>query len=371
MKHQRVILFTGLIILWGAHSGFSQTFPEIIWDKQAQGSNSELASTDSIRFSADGQRVFAGGSQRGGSEVGSITTFAAKDGTVLGLTPTYFQIYGINELALSPDGLRIATAHNGVSCTSPLQDECRYAYILYDALNLNIVSQPLTSFHPASSVDYSPNGQLVAVGDYSPSDNIKLLHANDFSIAGTLPGHTRAPGNGRTRSVRFSPNGELLASGGADDTVKIWRVADGSLVQTLFYGSSNMEILSVEFSPDGHLIAAADGDNLSKIRIWDVQSGTLVRTFENPYFDSTVSNTVRWTPDGQYVVNAVVSGFDPSQIHFWNLKTGGLARTYLGANVNTAIRTLEFAPDGSTFAFSHGSHVILARNPFAPGKGKR
>jgi hypothetical protein len=54
MNYQKVILFTSLIILWGTLPGFSQTFPEIIWYKQAHGSYSELASTDSIRFSADG-----------------------------------------------------------------------------------------------------------------------------------------------------------------------------------------------------------------------------------------------------------------------------------------------------------------------------
>ncbi|MEO7538701.1 MAG: hypothetical protein ABIV21_01630, partial [Pyrinomonadaceae bacterium] len=60
------------------------------------------------------------------------------------------------------------------------------------------------------------------------------------------------------------------------------------------------------------------------------------------------------------------SGFDPSEILFWNFKSGELARTYRGASVNDAIRTLEFAPNGLTFAFSYGSRVILARNPFAP-----
>ena len=246
------------------------------------------------------------------------------------------------------------------------QTNCRFSYVLYDAQTLSRISEPLTTFYGSTSVDYSPNDLLIAVGDFSPADNIKLLNAGTFALIGTLPGHTRSSGNGRTMSVRFSPDGQLLASGGGDDKVKIWNVADGSLVQTLVFGSFNHEVFSVEFSPDGKYIAAADRDNSSKVKVWQVSDGALVRTFDNPYFGSTVSNRVRWTPDGQYVVSAVSSGFDPSEINFWNFKSGTLARTYRGASLNDAIRTLEFAPDGLTFAFSYGSRVILARNPFAP-----
>jgi WD40 repeat protein len=44
----------------------------------------------------------------------------------------------------------------------------------------------------------------------------------------TLKGHTKT-----VRSVAFSPDGRLLASGSDDGTVKLWEVATGSLVRTL------------------------------------------------------------------------------------------------------------------------------------------
>jgi WD40 repeat protein len=46
----------------------------------------------------------------------------------------------------------------------------------------------------------------------------------DGSLVRTFTGHT-----GWVWSVSFSPDGRLLASGSYDDTIKLWRVADGAL----------------------------------------------------------------------------------------------------------------------------------------------
>lgn len=369
--HASRISFAVAVVVVSAFAGFSQPLPEIIWDRVAQApTNPGFATTYSIRFSPDGKRIFAGGSRNEGNEIASITTFDAANGDVLAVTPSFFQLSRINEIALSPNGLHLAAAFNGAAC-SPGQINCRFSYILYDALELTRLIEPPTSFYPSSSADYSPNGQIVAIGDYSPENNIRLLDAETFSLIATLPGHTRAPGNGRTFSVRFSPDGELLASCGGDDNVKIWRVADGTLQQTFEFGSSNSDVFSVEFSPDGKHIAAVDRDGDSQVKVWSISDNALVRVFDNPEFGSTIISRVRWSPDGQYVVSSVSSGFGPSEILFWNFKTGELAAKFRGESINTAIRALQFAPDGLTFAFSYGSRVILARNPFAATKVRR
>jgi COMPASS component SWD3 len=64
--------------------------------------------------------------------------------------------------------------------------------------------------------------------------------------------------------VAFSPNGYTLASGSADQTIKLWDVVSGQEVRTLsgYTGGVN----SVAFSPDGHTLASANWD--STINIW-------------------------------------------------------------------------------------------------------
>ncbi|KOR30824.1 hypothetical protein TI04_03895 [Achromatium sp. WMS2] len=59
-------------------------------------------------------------------------------------------------------------------------------------------------------------------------------------------GHTSS-----VESVAFSPDGTILASASADNTIKLWRVADGALLRTLTGGHTGW-VNSVAFSPDGN-----------------------------------------------------------------------------------------------------------------------
>jgi WD40 repeat protein len=82
--------------------------------------------------------------------------------------------------------------------------------------------------------------------------------------------------NLQVQPVAFSPNGQLLASGSGDETIKLWDPPTGELRQTL-EGHSNL-VQSVAFSPDGQLLASSS-DNKT-FMLWDPITGERQQTLE-------------------------------------------------------------------------------------------
>ena len=69
----------------------------------------------------------------------------------------------------------------------------------------------------------------------------------------TMVGHSDS-----VTSVSFSPDGQWIASGSEDKTVKVWSVESGECVTTL--QGHLADVTSVSFSPDGQWIASGSDD---------------------------------------------------------------------------------------------------------------
>jgi WD40 repeat protein len=75
-------------------------------------------------------------------------------------------------------------------------------------------------------------------------------------------------------SVGFSPDGAVLASGGDDGVVRLWRAGDGALLRELTGHTG--QVRSVAFSPDGAVLASGGADGV--VRLWDTATGRLLAT---------------------------------------------------------------------------------------------
>ena len=97
-------------------------------------------------------------------------------------------------------------------------------------------------------------------------------------------------------TVSFSRNGQILASGGGDKTVRLWDIAKGKEL-ILLKGHEDW-VNSVSFSPDGKILASWSEDKT--VRLWDVATGKQLALLRG--HDDWVINTF-FSPDGQTLVS--------------------------------------------------------------------
>ncbi|MDB9444228.1 hypothetical protein PN497_23160 [Sphaerospermopsis kisseleviana CS-549] len=179
------------------------------------------------------------------------------------------------------------------------------------------------------SVAYSPDGQTLASGSYDKT--IKLWDVKTGNLLQTLTGHSL-----RVDSVAYSPDGQTLVSGSDDKTIKLWNVRTGTLLQTI---TDSNRVRSVAYSPDGQTLASGSGDKT--IKLWNVKTGRLLQTLTGHY-DSV--NSVAYSPDGQ----TLASGSFDETIKLWDVKTGNLLQTLTGHS--NPVVSVAYSPDGQTLA---------------------
>jgi WD40 repeat protein len=157
-----------------------------------------------------------------------------------------------------------------------------------------------------------------------------LKHLAEGSLF-TLRGHTRA-----VTSVAFAPDGRLLASASADNTVKLWETGTGHELRTLH--GHTWQVMSVAFDADGQRLASASFDGT--VRLWDVRTGRELRTLcRHPESVSSVA----FAADGR----SVAAGLGAT-VKVWSALTGEAMRTLHGHG--SSVGSVAFAPDGRTLA---------------------
>jgi WD40 repeat protein len=118
-------------------------------------------------------------------------------------------------------------------------------------------------------------------------------------------GHTDA-----VKCVAFSPDGKLIASGAADNLLRVWEPRTG---KNVFVGVSHKApIWGVAFSPDGKLIATASDD--LTVQIWDASNGKPLKVLKG--HQRSVGD-VNFSPDGKLLVSAS----NDYTIKVWNTTT--------------------------------------------------
>ncbi|MBW4627988.1 MAG: protein kinase [Brasilonema octagenarum HA4186-MV1] len=191
--------------------------------------------------------------------------------------------------------------------------------------------------HAASvrSVVISPDGQTIASG--SDDSTIKLWHLGSASLIRTLTSHSGLLKREATwfTCLVFSRDGQTLASASLDKSIKIWDWGSGKHIRNLKGHSDS--VYAIAISPDGLSLASSSRDNT--IKVWSLPTGEQIRNLMG-HSNSVCALAI--SPDGQ----TLVSGSRDNTIKVWNLISGKLLSTFTGHT--DWVSGIAISPNGKT-----------------------
>ncbi|HEX8424138.1 MAG TPA: hypothetical protein VF634_12030, partial [Pyrinomonadaceae bacterium] len=237
---------------------------------------------------------------------------------------------------------------------------------LFRVANGALVEGPISAHNNGTTaVDFSPDRQLMASG--GRDGTAKLWHLPEMTLIRTLQ---ESPGyQPRVFAVAFSSDGRLLAVGGQGG-VQLFRVLDGKLIRKMSGAAST---LSLAFSPDGQILAA--GSNAidqngectdCSIKMWRVSDGVLLRTINGRNVGII---SIAFSPNQRQIAAGSADRVYSGVVRFWRVSDGALLRRFNQDPNNplSYVTGVAYSPDGRLFAYARADRlVVVARNPFSP-----
>lgn len=188
-----------------------------------------------------------------------------------------------------------------------------------------------------------------------PSSQEYLKPSIDFDrwqCIHTLEGHT-----GKVHSIAINPVNlqsskgllDTIASGSSDKSVRLWDLATGKLVRSFgrwFFGHSGL-VHQVAFNYNAQILASASWDET--IKLWQVNSGREIHTLKG---HTNSVNSISFSPNGKLLA----SGSTDFTIKLWEITSGGEIVTFVGHS--ESVSSVAWSP--FPVHFTNGFGLLLA-----------
>lgn len=197
-----------------------------------------------------------------------------------------------------------------------------------------------------SNMQYSP---LPVLPNYKPAP-VDGVRVGDSPVPGLTLKRILRGHSGWIGHISWSPDGRLLASPSAENTIRIWDVESSECI-TILKGHQS-RVYSVAWSADGERLFSSSQDET--IGIWDISTGKLLHQVKG--FNSEV-RTIAISPNG----NLLASGSRSGQICLWKLRNDYVYKVI--TEMNASVRSIAWSPNGKLLVTGSGDGSLLFINP--------
>ncbi|MEX0818010.1 MAG: c-type cytochrome domain-containing protein, partial [Pirellulaceae bacterium] len=170
--------------------------------------------------------------------------------------------------------------------------------------------------NPIYSIAISPDGQYAAAGRanqiflYHVGSKREVGRLTDPSLVDAATGKQGVAHLDLVQSLRFSPDSELLVSGGYRN-VKFWKRARNA--HKLDIAGVESPVKAIAVSPDGKWLAMAEENG--KVKLFEMSSGNLARSLDG---HTGGAMSVAFSTDS----SKLVSGGQDKSLRVWNVADG-------------------------------------------------
>lgn len=178
---------------------------------------------------------------------------------------------------------------------------------------------------------------------------------------GTYNGH-----QGAIWTVDVSPNTQLLATGSADNTVRLWNVKTGECVKVWDFPTA---VKRVEFTPDGSRLLAITEKRmgfLGTIAVLDINYGEdLTSQAEEPSLKITCTESKATVAGWSYLGKYIIAGHEDGSVSQYDAKTGEQLENVQAHEFDHQINDIQFSADRTYFITASkdkSSKLISSRN---------